>query len=127
MAPRLQQEKKTKFLAAYAECGTIPHAALAAGVDRGTAVRWRKSDPRFAARFETAEEQATDGLEAEARRRAFEGVEEPVFHQGVRIATVRKYSDTLLIVLLKMKGRFVEQMRHAGPSGEPLERIGVGG
>jgi hypothetical protein len=40
-------------------------------------------------------------LEDEARRRAYEGWEEPVWHKGVNCGTVRKFSDTLLIVLLK--------------------------
>ena len=40
--------------------------------------------------------------EVEARRRAVEGVEEPVgWFQGTPGGTVRKYSDTLLIFLLK--------------------------
>ena len=41
-------------------------------------------------------------LEREARRRAVEGVEEPVgFYKGEPSAYVRKYSDTLLIFLMK--------------------------
>ncbi len=40
-------------------------------------------------------------LEDEARRRAYDGWLEPVFHKGVKVGTVRKFSDTLLIVLLK--------------------------
>lgn len=33
--------------------------------------------------------------------RALEGWEEPVFHLGVATGTIRKYSDTLTIFLLK--------------------------
>lgn len=40
-------------------------------------------------------------LEAEARRRAMDGVDEPVYHKGEVVGHVRKYSDTLLIFLLK--------------------------
>lgn len=40
-------------------------------------------------------------LEDEAVRRAYVGVEEPLFYQGKQCGTVRKYSDTLLIFLLK--------------------------
>ena len=46
-------------------------------------------------------ENAADLLEEEARRRAHDGVDEPVWFQGVQCGTVRKYSDTLLIFLLK--------------------------
>jgi len=40
-------------------------------------------------------------LEDEMHRRAIEGTEEPVFHQGEQCGTVRKYSDTLAIFLAK--------------------------
>lgn len=40
-------------------------------------------------------------LEAEARRRGVEGVEEPILFQSKVVTTVRKYSDVLLIFLLK--------------------------
>ena len=44
-----------------------------------------------------------DALEQEARRRALEGVEEPVFCRGERVGVIRRYSDALLILLLKAK------------------------
>jgi hypothetical protein len=40
-------------------------------------------------------------LESEARRRAVDGVDEPVFHKGRICGTVRKYSDALLMFLLR--------------------------
>ena len=40
-------------------------------------------------------------IEAEARRRAVDGVDEPVYYQGKEVGTVRRYSDVLLIFLLK--------------------------
>jgi hypothetical protein len=40
-------------------------------------------------------------LEDEAVRRAYEGVERPVFQGGKQVGVVREYSDTLLIFLLK--------------------------
>ena len=61
----------------------------------------------FDAAFEDAMEEAADLLESEARRRAHDGVEEPVFgslggNQGSgEVGRIRKYSDTLLIFLLK--------------------------
>jgi hypothetical protein len=44
-------------------------------------------------------------LEAEARRRAVQGWDEPVFHQGRKVGTIRKYSDRMLEILLKGTGR----------------------
>jgi hypothetical protein len=60
-----------------------------------------KRDPDFAARWADALEEACDALEAEARRRAVEGVEEPVVSAGKLVCTVRRYSDTLLLALLR--------------------------
>ncbi len=45
----------------------------------------------------------TDRMEDEARRRAVDGVEESVFYQGEQVSTVRRYSDTLLIFMLKAR------------------------
>ena len=44
-----------------------------------------------------------DALEDEAIRRAREGVVEPVFQAGLHCGNVRKYSDLLLIFLLKSR------------------------
>ena len=59
-----------------------------------------KSDT-FAKEWDAAIEVATDTLEMEARRRASLGVEEPVYYQGQIVGYVRKYSDVLLMFLLK--------------------------
>ena len=63
----------------------------------------------YAAKFEEADATAIDVLEKEARRRAVGGTEEPVYYQGVEVGTVRRYSDTLLIFL--MKGNNPEKYR----------------
>lgn len=52
---------------------------------------------------EDAIETGTDLLEDDVRRRAVDGVEEPLFHQGKKVGLTRKYSDTLLIFLLKAR------------------------
>jgi hypothetical protein len=59
-----------------------------------------------------------DALEAEARRRALEGWEEPVFFGGVVCGHVQKYDSTLLLLLLKAHrpGKFGDHARveHSG-------------
>lgn len=95
------------FLTALEESGNVRLACAAAQVSRGTVYQRRSDDVAFAAAWESALEEAADLLEAEARRRAHDGWDEPVFgSQGAgqgsgQIGTVRKYSDTLLIFLLK--------------------------
>ncbi len=96
--------------------GTITHAATKAGINRKTHYNWLESDPEYAARFKEADEEATDNLEREARRRAVEGVDEPVFYQGDIVGHIRKMSDTLLIFLLKgaKPEKYRERFEHTG-------------
>jgi len=61
----------------------------------------RKKDPEFDKGVQEAMEQGYDMIEEEARRRAVDGVMEPIFFRGEEVGAVRKYSDQLLIMLLK--------------------------
>ncbi len=102
MTVKRTPEKEIAFLAALASTGSVTKACAAAGLEsRNTVYEWRKTDPDFAKRWEEARAIGMEALEDEAIRRAHDGVDEPVFHQGVAVGTVRKYSDTLLIFLLK--------------------------
>ena len=76
----------------------------------------RAADPAFAAAWDDALDGAMDAIEEEARRRAIEGTEEPVFYQGKQIGRVRKYSDALLMFLLRAHRpiRFEEGHGEAG-------------
>jgi len=94
---------KAAFLQHYAENGVVLYACRAAGVGRTTFYDWLKKDARFAALHAQATEDAIDVLEQEAKRRAVDGWDEPVFQKGEAVGTVRKYSDNLLITLLKGK------------------------
>ncbi len=85
----------------YAETASIALASCHAGVSRRTHLNWRKKDRRFEAACQEALEIAIDEIEAEARRRAKDGVLEPVFYGGKPVGVIRRYSDTLLIFLLK--------------------------
>src|SRR5205807_601275 len=53
--------------------------------------------------YHLADAAANAHIEAEIRRRAMEGWDEPVYQQGARVGTVRKYSDTLLIFYAKRR------------------------
>lgn len=89
------------FITALGTNGNVTDSARAAGVDRPHAYAVRDKDPVFAAQWKDALYRASDVLEAEARRRAVEGFEEPVYQGGVRVGAIRRYSDNLLITLLK--------------------------
>jgi len=47
--------------------------------------------------------QATEVLEQEAWRRARDGVAEPVYQHGKQIGTIQRYSDNLLMFLLRAR------------------------
>ena len=120
--------KKAAFLAAFRESGNVTVAAEAARITRQTHYKWLAEDAAYAEEFADANDQAVDRLEEEARRRAIEGVEEPVgWYQGSAGGTVRKYSDTLLIFLLKgaRPDRYRERHEHTGKDGGPIETRGT--
>ena len=99
---KVTPEKKAAFCAALATSGgNVSRACEAIEITRMTAYRWRQEDQDFAASWDEAKAIGLDALEDEVLRRAYEGVAEPVFYQGDECGTIRKYSDTLAIFLLK--------------------------
>jgi hypothetical protein len=113
-APRPEQRRKSKpavsvkaraaFLEALAAGWSVTHAAERAGVARQRLYERRDADERFAAEWRVAEQQGTDALEDEARRRAVDGWEEPVYQRGELVGHVRKYDSRLLEFLLRARG-----------------------
>lgn len=97
----LTPEKLAAFCAALVESCNVGKACAAIGVSRTWAYDLRDANPAFAAAWDAAMGRGVSALEDEAHRRAFDGVEEPVFHLGKQVASVQKYSDTLAIFLLK--------------------------
>lgn len=119
------------FFKALASGCTVSEAAQHAGISTSAVYARRREDDDFRAAWEQAMEDSADVLEAEARRRAVHGVEEPVVYQGqltpvwerdehgevvvrddkpvqarnpdgsLKWLTIRKPSDSLLALLLK--------------------------
>ena len=120
--PAIQHAKKRAFLAAYAKCGTVTHAAEAAGIDRSSHTHWMHSDPEYVQAFELAKQMAIESLEAEARRRATLGVDDPVFYQGEVVGHRKVYSDNLLMFLLKgaAPAKYRERAEITGAGGRPI-------
>ncbi|MCA0354707.1 MAG: terminase [Chloroflexi bacterium] len=111
------------FITALARQGVVSYACQAAGIGRTTVYRHREQYQDFATAWDEALEVAADALELEARRRAHDGVEEPVFGRVGKdsdgeVGRIRKYSDTLLMFLLKAArpAKFRERvdMNHSG-------------
>lgn len=144
-ATRRSPRTRARVIENFRDSGRIDLACEAAGVDRSSHYEWLKGDPVYKAAFEEAEKQAADMLEAEAWRRAREGVAEPVFHGGRRVfeavlddegrpvvypdgkpveraAVVRRYSDNVLMFLLKGRKRAVygDKVEATGKDGAAL-------
>ena len=100
---RFTKEKRKQFLEVLGETANITDACRDCGVCRSTVYQWRDKDVDFAAAWAAAIERGTDALEDEAVRRALEGRVEPVFYQGAECGRVRKYSDSLLMFLLRAR------------------------
>jgi hypothetical protein len=107
---KLTPARQQRFLKALSETGSVRAAAALAGTSRTRVYELRKTDPAFANAWEEAEEIAADRLEEEARRRAVEGVPEPLVSAGKLVRdddgqpiTVRRYSDNLLLALIKAR------------------------
>ncbi len=122
---KLTPEKLTAFCAALAETCNVGRACSAVGISRWTAYHWRKEMPDFAQAWDEAMKAGMLALEDEAHRRAFEGTDEPVFYKGDECGSVRKYSDTLAIFLLKAhapeKYREKTSMELTGANGGPVQ------
>lgn len=79
---KLTPEKLTAFCAALSETCNVGRACAAVGISRYTAYKWRKDMPDFATAWDEAMQIGVSALEDEAHRRAFEGVADPLSHQG---------------------------------------------
>lgn len=88
------------FIQRLCDTGNVTAACKKAKISRQRAYEVKDEDALFAAAWKEALEIATENLELEARRRAT-GWLEPVFYLGAKVGSIRRYSDTLMIFLLK--------------------------
>lgn len=121
--PAITHPQKRAFLQAYTETMRVDRSAQAAGVSRHLHKYWMKQDPAYADAFAEAKDQAAEMLEAEAVRRAKDGVQRVLYHQGTPIGTEHVYSDTLLIFLLKgaLPDKYKDRYEHTGKDGGPIQ------
>lgn len=93
--------RKEKFLAAFRETGLLNKSAYVIDIDTETIRRHRKKDPEFSAAYDEALQDFREVLEAEAYRRAVDGIEKGVYYQGALVVSEQQYSDRMLELLLK--------------------------
>ena len=94
--------RQEAYLAAYATCGRVFQAAEIAEVTPRSVSYWVSADSfSFEKRYTAARLQYLELMEAEADRRAIEGIDHPVVHKGKITATYKQYSDNLLMFRMK--------------------------
>lgn len=121
-AAELSLAREKWFFEALAEDGNISRAAIVAGFDRRTVYRRRDADPKFAAAWEDAVATAADRLEAEALRRAAQGVTKPLYYQGQPVYLYRTVVDENMRPVLGEDGRELrEVLRDA--EGQPVQAV----
>jgi len=119
-------EESTKLVLVLRELqkhGNVSRALSKAKAGRGWVYRRRQEDPDYHDAFEAARICGIEVLKDEAHRRAHEGILEPKFHQGEVCGYVRKYSDTLLMFLVKQADpsyREHFQIDHGQAGGRPF-------
>lgn len=121
---RITRREREEFLEALRQGWTVTAAAEYAGHYRRRWYELAERDQEFAAAMRDAIEAGTDALVEEARRRAVDGWDEPVFRAGGLVGFVRKYSDALLMRLLASRdpswreGAQVQVVNAIGPQVE---------
>lgn len=98
--PRITDEQWAINLRELALHANRVKAVVAAGISLQADYNRRKNDPEYAALNAEAIKCGIEALEAEAHRRAHQGVTEPIYQGGVLVGTKQVYSNSLLTFLL---------------------------
>lgn len=118
-------ERAVAFLAALAESGQVKKAAEAVGVSAPFLYKWRDEDPSFAEAWDRAIQVAVAGMEDEARRRAVDGYDELVIHQGRVSYEMEPVKDDEGRVVLDEQGNMMMRPRldeHGNPVPLTIKR-----
>lgn len=99
----IKRQRQALFLKVLAASGVVQVACRKSGVARETHYKWMRNDPSYPGRVVDAMDDAADILEEEAIRRAYEGVDKPIYHNGKVVDIVKEYSDNLLMFTLKAR------------------------
>ena len=116
---KITSESKDLFIKHLKQTCNVTASAVTAGCSVRAIYYIRERDEEFAEKWEEAVGEATDSLEAEARRRAVDGFEEPVYYKGVQVGAYLKYSDRMLELLLKahLPEKYSNRIQHSGDVG----------
>lgn len=116
---------KPAFLEALRVVPVVARACEVVGIERSTAYRYAEAHPEFREAWDDAMEVGIDRAEAEAFRRAVDGTEKGVWHQGVLVGTERVYSDALMALVLKGRRKkiYADRTELTGAEGGPVVQV----
>jgi hypothetical protein len=93
--------RKRRLCSVMKETGNKKTACASVGLTPVQLDKVMSKDHDLYRRFKTAEADYLGVLEAEAKRRAVEGVKEDIYYKGSVVGSQQRYSDDLLKTLLK--------------------------
>ncbi len=98
-------QRRRAFLRALGETGCVRDACARARISDTSAYRMRRRCDVFARAWDRALAKVAPTIEQAAFERAVLGWDEPVWHAGTIVGHRRRYSDSLLRLLLSRGGR----------------------
>lgn len=115
-----------KFFDELAKFPNVSRACRRSGATRKSAYEHKGKYKEFAESWDNALQVGLDRWEEEAARRAFKGVERGVYYQGEKVDTIKEYSDTLAVTMLKAHRpeKYRERM-HVETSGDMTINVTV--
>jgi transposase-like protein len=116
-----RDSKKKRFIETLAAQGTVSHAALAAGVSRNTAYRWRQDDLEFALLWDEAHETAVDAVESSLYQKALNG--DTICMIFYLKAHRPEYRDRLNIDVKQLNSEIEERMAQLRQNGDVLPLV----
>lgn len=129
----MSAKRKATFLRELACHGVVTSAARTASPGakdsaRASFYEEREADPKFAADWDAAVEQANANLELEMHRRGVLGYEEQQLDDtGAVVRSFRKYSDNLLLALARKRITGFATTANVQLSGELRSTVAVDG
>lgn len=107
-------ERRALFLEHLAGRGNVRAACARVGLSREAAYRLRRRDVLFARGWDAALLLARDSVAETYNDRAFDGIEEEVWHRGEHVGTRRRYDTRLMLAHMARLDKLVERQAWYG-------------